>query len=161
MAEQLLLTQAPSDPAAWRPVNPIPVTQIVQEFSTSSAAYVAVGNMNVNRPFAPNAKVHYDAGLRPQFRGAYYVANTGGTQANYARVRLYEIDHGDTGLTVIGNGAEVLNSVGATGQYTVGSWSNITWEATPARAHWVIVLEVKTSGGTAFFQMMMYHMRWV
>jgi hypothetical protein len=127
--------------------------------STASTTYVAVANGVVMRPFIPGAKALYDAGLRPQFRSACYVENTG-VNANNMRVRLYEVNHGDNGVTVIGNAAELQNT-NSTGQYTVGTWSATTFEATPAKTHWVIVIEIKTAAGTATFQMMSIHMRWV
>jgi hypothetical protein len=161
MAEQVFLGQAPPDPAAWRPQgDAATVVQIVVSFTTTSAAYETVGNMNVNRPIIPDAKVHYDAGLRPQFRTSYWSSNTASGQ-NGARVRLLEFSTNDSGLFDIGHAAEVLNSPGGSGQYTVAPWDKTSFDVAPAEPHWVVVVEVKTSAGTASFQMLQILMRWV
>jgi hypothetical protein len=125
--------------------------------SISGTTYTALTDSQVVRMLIPFFNLMYTAGLRPEVFLQAQMTNSGNTC--FARVALFGVSDGDTGLTLYDVAGEV-SVVASSATYKESGWSAYP-ALTVTKDHAVAIVQVKVSAGTANYSGLGGWMRWV
>lgn len=99
------------------------------------------------------------AGLRAQVLVTAQATLVGASEVGYLRAAVYEVNDGDTSLSLVGTGGEV--STGTNNAFKTSGWSDVTWSTTPTEAIGIVIPQVKHDFGSVTWASVNVAYRWV